>query len=104
MRLDQRTIDQALQAIRRGSRSSTGAGGGSGRSVEFEIKAFLDACGLSEYHELFLSPKAGNCKRPSQVARMNTKRQIRAAARKLPAFRAMTDEQCEQVAAAVMKK
>lgn len=66
---------------------------------------FLDERGLSQYHELFLSPKAGNCKNVRQVkGKMNTARRIRAAARKLPAFKAMTDEQCEQVAAAVMKK
>ena len=73
--------------------------------AEDEMKAFLDERGLSEYHELFLSPKAGNCKSLRQITmRFNTKGRIRAAARKLPAFKAMTDEQCEQVAAAVMKK
>ena len=65
----------------------------------------MDERGLSEYHELFLSRKAGNCKRLSQITmQMNTKRRIRQAARKLPAFKAMTDEQCEQVAAAVARK
>ena len=36
--------------------------------------------------------------------KMNTKRRIRSASRRLPAFKGMTDEQCEQVAAAVKKK
>eukprot|EP01045_Picozoa_sp_COSAG04_P004117 COSAG04_NODE_175_length_21521_cov_167.404071_9_plen_1287_part_00 len=69
-----------------------------------EIKAFLDGRGLSEYHDLFLSPKAGNCIRLSQVRlSMNTKKKIRVASRQLPAFKGMTDEQCEQVAETVAK-
>eukprot|EP01045_Picozoa_sp_COSAG04_P019157 COSAG04_NODE_1835_length_5442_cov_19.996631_2_plen_517_part_00 len=75
------------------------------KSEVLEVMAFLDARGLSEYHELFLSPKAGRCKNLREVTmRMNTKNRIRMASRKLPAFKAMTIEQCEQVAAAVMKK
>eukprot|EP01045_Picozoa_sp_COSAG04_P017984 COSAG04_NODE_1631_length_6111_cov_370.727212_3_plen_260_part_00 len=96
---------RAFQEKKKAARSSGGAAAGSGGSVEDEMKAFLDARGLSEYHELFLSRKGGDCKRLSQITmKMNTKRRIRAASRKLPAFKAMTDEQCEEVAAAVMKK
>ena len=96
---------QEKQKAQKAARSSGGAAGGSGGSAEDEMKAFLDERGLSEYHELFLSRKGGDCKRLSQITmKMNTKRRIRAASRKVPAFKAMTDEQCEQVAAAVMKK
>ena len=100
-----KTQEEAVQEKKGATRAIGGAAVGSGGSAEDDIKAFLDARGLSVYHELFLSPKAGNCKRRSDVVMgMKTKGKIRAAARKHPAFKAMTDEQCEQVAAAVARK
>ena len=84
---------------REAMRSSGGAAGGATGNEEEQIKAFLDGCGLSEYHELFL--KAGRCTRMRHLTRCTRPQQIRVMSRRLPAFRRMTTEQHEQVAAAV---
>jgi hypothetical protein len=61
-----------------------------------EIKDFLDANGLQEYHGLF-----AKCRTRMYLSRMVRASQVKAAASRIPEFRKMTPEQHEQVAQAV---